>query len=118
VARRGPSGGRVHDERWLGLVVFGLVVFAVGVYSPAFLWVPQPKGAPAPGGFTLRTIVQSTVAVVGAALAVLGYVYYTEGRVAPAPRSGEPSDLRSRGKRIAPSFEVYDPRGDSPRRRR
>ncbi|HEY6238101.1 MAG TPA: hypothetical protein VIZ68_02815 [Thermoplasmata archaeon] len=83
---------------WLGVGVLGILLFAVGVYTPAL------------GSLPGAAWIQGIVAIGGGALAVLAFTCYWDRREYERrhpkrrPLTGRALELA-----IAPSFEVYRP---------
>lgn len=105
-----PWAQRVYErlplQTWVPVGLIGLVVFGLAIYAPAFRHVPDAG------------LVESAIAVLGAAVAVLGFSFYLDGRAYLA-RHPPPSAIDVARSKVGASFEVYDPRDrNRPVRRR
>ena len=83
---------------WLGVGVVGVVVFILGIYTPAL------------AHFAYAGYLEIAVAVLGGAITVVGLTFWWDERseeIAHPPR--RPLQGRARELAIAPSLEVYRP---------
>ena len=89
----------LHYNLYLGVGFVGILVFFLGIYTPAFTQVPY------------AAIVQVLVAIAGGGVAYFGFhTWYYERAKALDPRRPRPPTRREKELAIAPSFEVYNAR--------
>ena len=83
---------------WLGVGVVGIVVFVLGIYTPAL------------ARFAYSADLQIGIAVAGGAVAVLGFSFWWDQRAEETAHPvRRPLTGRAREMSIAPSLEVYRP---------
>lgn len=96
-----PEKRPVDANVWFGLGIFGIVVIAIGIWSPLYAFVPV----------SYRWVVQTAIVFAGFSCSFwgfpAGYEAYQQERSGTKPR---PLRGHAREIAIAPSFEVYDPR--------
>jgi hypothetical protein len=98
----GSRGAQPLDaSAWLGVGIVGILVFFLGIWKPALAKFPY-SGA-----------LQIVVAIAGGAIAYIGFSGWWDAREYEKLHPRSPP-LRGRAREIAtiaPSFEVYNPRG-------
>jgi len=88
----------LDSSAWVGVGVLGILLFVVGVYTPALGFLPAAAYA------------QAGVAIAGGAIAVLGFTcYYDRREYEQRHPKRRPLKGRALELAIAPSLEVYRP---------
>ncbi|HYK93743.1 MAG TPA: hypothetical protein VEY07_06845 [Thermoplasmata archaeon] len=83
---------------WLGVGVVGIVIFLLGIYTPAL------------ARFAYSGYLQVTIAILGGATAVVGFTFWWDARGEEREHPPvRPLTGRAREMAIAPSLEVYRP---------
>ncbi len=86
------------SSSWLGVGLLGIIVFVLGVYTPAL------------ARFAYAGLLQIALAVAGGAITVLGLSFWWDQRSEERERPVRPPlKGRARELSIAPSLEVYRP---------
>ena len=95
-ASPGPPAARADPDLWVAVGIVGVIVFLIGIYQPALGRLPYPG------------VLETAVAVAGAATAVLGFTYAQRARAARGPVGAGPA--ANPLMHLGPSIELYDPR--------